>query len=211
MENILFDFIGKYMTLSEEEKQAIIDLSIFRTYEKDAVLIREGQVSNESFFVVKGCIRCYYMIDGEEKTTAFYSEGEVFAPMCSVTGEPSEYVVACVEETILAVSTPEIEEISFKKFPRFESLCLIISEEKVARNQATFDEFKTSSPEQRYLALVETRYDLVQRVPQYQLASFLGITPQSLSRMRARLQKKPDSFSAADKPQAKLANNAANQ
>jgi CRP-like cAMP-binding protein len=192
MEKILFDYIEKYITLSDEEKQAIIDLSVFKSFEKDAILLREGQVSNESFFVVKGCIRCYYMIDGEEKTTAFYTEGEIFAPLCSVTGEPSEYFVACVEDTILAVSTPEIEQISFEKFPRFESLCRMISEEKVARNQATFDEFKTSSPEQRYLTLIETRYDLVQRVPQYQLASFLGITPQSLSRMRARLQKRPD-------------------
>ncbi len=191
MEKILFDYIEKYITLSDEEKQAIIELSVFKTFEKDAILLREGQVSNEGFFVVKGCIRCYYMIDGEEKTTAFYTEGEIFAPLCSITGNPSEYFVACVEDTILAVSTPEIEQISFEKFPRFESLCRTISEEKVARNQASFDEFKTSSPEQRYLTLVETRYDLVQRVPQYQLASFLGITPQSLSRMRRRLQKRP--------------------
>jgi len=204
MEKILFDYIEKYIALSEEEKQAIIDLSVFKTFEQDAILLREGQVSNEGFFVVKGCIRCYYMIDGEEKTTAFYTEGEIFAPLCSITGQPSEYFVACVEETILAVSTPEIEQISFEKFPRFESLCRMISEDKVARNQATFDEFKTSSPEQRYLTLLETRYDLVQRVPQYQLASFLGITPQSLSRMRGRLQKRSEDGPEANKLYAAL-------
>jgi len=75
----------------------------------------------------------------------------------------------------------------FQKFPRFETLCRILSEELLAKSKAEFDEFKIASPEQRYLNLVQTRPDLLQRVPQYQIASFLGITDQSLSRMRNRL------------------------
>ena len=78
----------------------------------------------------------------------------------------------------------------FQKFPKFESLCRILSEELLAKQQINFDEFKTSSPEQRYLNLIEKRPDLIQRVPQHQLASFLGIKPQSLSRMRARISQK---------------------
>ena len=78
----------------------------------------------------------------------------------------------------------------FQKFPKFETMCRILSEELLTKQQITFDEFKTSSPEQRYLNLLQNRPDLVQRVPQHQLASFLGITPQSLSRVRARLMVK---------------------
>jgi len=78
----------------------------------------------------------------------------------------------------------------FEKFPKFESLCRIIGEEVLVQNQLNFDEFRTSSPEQRYIKLMENRPDLIQRVPQHQLASFLGITPPSLSRMRARIAKK---------------------
>jgi len=66
-------------------------------------------------------------------------------------------------------------------------MCGILSEELLAKQQINFDEFKIFSPEQRYLNLLQTRPDLIQRVPQHQLASYLGIKPQSLSRMRARL------------------------
>jgi len=76
------------------------------------------------------------------------------------------------------------------KFPKFETICRILSEELLAKQRLDFDEFKTSSPEQRYLNLMQKRPDLVQRVPQQQLASFLGIKPQSLSRLRARILEK---------------------
>lgn len=75
----------------------------------------------------------------------------------------------------------------FEKFPRFENLCLIFSEELLVKNQASFAEYRNSTPEQRYLNLLKTRPDLVQRVPLYQLASYLGIKPESLSRIRKRL------------------------
>jgi len=80
-----------------------------------------------------------------------------------------------------------MEQEIFEKFPKFEKMCRVLSEELLAKQQMNFDEFKTSSPEQRHLKLQETRPDLLQRVPQHQLASFLGITPQSLSRMRGRI------------------------
>ena len=76
------------------------------------------------------------------------------------------------------------------KFPKFQQMCGVLSEELLAKQQINFDEFKTSSPEQRYLNLMQSRPDLIQRVPQHQLASFLGIKPQSLSRMRARIMEK---------------------
>lgn len=187
MEQILFDYISRYMTLTEEVKQLIRELGIFKTCKKDTILLKEGQRSDESFFVVQGCIRCYYIVDGEEKTTAFYTETESLAPLCTINKQPSEYYVTCVEDCVLLISTPEKEREAFEKFPFFESLCRIMSEQRVAENQTRFDNFKISSPEERYLHLLETRPDLLQRVPQYQLASFLGITPQSLSRLRKRI------------------------
>jgi hypothetical protein len=76
------------------------------------------------------------------------------------------------------------------KFPKFEIMCRIMAEELLAKQRIDFDEFMTSSPEQRYLNLLQKRPDLIQRVPQHQLASYLGITPQSLSRLRARITDK---------------------
>lgn len=190
MKNILFEFISKYVSLTEEEKNAILSLDIFRSVKKGTTLLKEGQKSKDSYFVLKGCIRTYYIIDGEEKTTAFHTEMEALTPPCVINKAPSEHYVSCTEDTILTVSNSDMGVEINSKFPKFELMCRVLSEELLAKQQTDFDEFKTSSPEQRYLNLLQSRPDLVQRVPQHQLASYLGIKPQSLSRLRARILEK---------------------
>lgn len=187
MQDILFDFISKYISLTEDEKNAILSLNIFHSIKKGTILLKEGQKSKDSYFVLKGCIRTYYVLDGEEKTTAFYTEMEAFTPPSVISKTPSEYYISCIEDTILTISNSDMEVEINNKFPKFEIMCRILSEELLAKQRIDFDEFKTSSPEQRYLNLLQKRPDLVQRVPQHQLASYLGIKPQSLSRLRARI------------------------
>jgi CRP-like cAMP-binding protein len=189
MQQLLFDFISKYIPINEEEKNALIDLGIFHFKKKGTLLLEEGQCSGDGFFVLKGCIRTYYNLDGDEKTTAFYTEMEGITPHCVLNKQPSEYYVDCVEDTILTISNPDMEVEIFEKFPKFEQMCRVLSEELLAKEQINFHQFKTSSPEQRYLDLLDQRPDLIQRVPQHQLASFLGIKPQSLSRLKARILK----------------------
>jgi CRP-like cAMP-binding protein len=190
MKNLLFDFISKYVPLDSIEKNALINLNIFKTYKKGTVLLKEGQITNNGFFVLKGCIRTFYNVDGEEKTTAFYTEMEGLTPHCVLNKTPSKYYVSCVEDSVLVVSDANMENVTMQKFPKFETICRMLSEELLVKQQINFDEFKTSSPEKRYLNLVQKRPDLIQRIPQYQLASYLGIKPQSLSRLRARILEK---------------------
>ncbi len=190
MQDILFEFISKYITLTEEEKNALLSLELFHSLKKGTVILKEGQRSKDSYFVLKGCIRTYYDLDGEEKTTAFYTEMDVLTPPCVISQTPSEYYISCVEDTILTISNADMEVEVNSKFPKFELMCRLLSEQLLAKQQINFDEFKTSSPEQRYLNLLEKRPDLIQRVPQYQLASYLGIKAESLSRIRARITEK---------------------
>ncbi len=190
MKDILFDFISKYVSLTEEEKDAIVSLDIFHSVKKGTILLKEGQKSKESYFVLKGCIRTYYLLDGEERTTAFYTEMEALTPPCVISKTPSEYYVSCMEDNILLISNSDMEAEVNSKFPKFDLMCKMLSEELLAKERMDFDEFKTSSPEQRYLNLLQKRPDLIQRVPQHQLASYLGIQPQSLSRLRARIVEK---------------------
>jgi CRP-like cAMP-binding protein len=192
MKNILFDFMSKYISLTDEEKNILLSLDLFRSLKKGTILLEEGQKTKDSFFVLKGCIRTYYVLEGEEKTTAFYTELEALTPPCVLSKTPSDYYISCVEDTILTVSNADMEVEINSRFPKFDIMCRLLSEELLAKQRIDFDEFKTSSPEQRYLNLIQKRPDLVQRVPQHQLASFLGIKPQSLSRLRARIMdKKP--------------------
>jgi CRP-like cAMP-binding protein len=190
MQNLLFDFISKYISITEEEKNVLVSLNLFHSVKKGTVLLKEGQYSKESYFVLNGCIRTYYILDGEEKTTAFYTEMDALTPPCVISQTPSECYISCVEDSIILVSNEDMSEEVNRKFPKFDIMCRKFSEELLAKQQINFDEFKTSSPEQRYLNLLKNRPDLIQRVPQHQLASFLGIKPQSLSRLRARMLKK---------------------
>lgn len=193
MHDLLFDFIAKYITLDQREKEAILALDVFRAVKKGTVLLKEGQKSKDGYFVLKGCLRTYYIIDGEEKTTAFYTEMEGITPNCVASNEPSKYYVAAAEDSIISQSNSDNDEDVLEKFPKFGTMCRLVSEELIVKQQINFDEFKTSSPEQRYLNLLEKRPDLIQRVPQHQLASYLGVKPQSLSRLRARILRKEKS------------------
>lgn len=190
MEKLLFDFIAKYITLTDEEKNVLLSLNLFHSLKKGTVLLEEGQKSKDSYFVLKGCIRTYYFLDGEEKTTAFYTEMDALTPPCVLSKTPSEFYINCAEDTLLIISNADMQEEVNTKFPKFDVMCRMFSAEVLAKQRIDFDEFKTSSPEQRYLNLLHKRPDLLQRVPQRQLASYLGITPQSLSRLRSRLVKK---------------------
>jgi CRP-like cAMP-binding protein len=190
MQDLLFNFISKYISITEEEKNAILSLNLFRSIKKGTILLNEGELTKDSYLVLKGCIRTYYIIEGEEKTTAFYTEMEAFTPPCVISKTPSEYYIGCTEDTLITVSNTDMEVEINRKFPKFEIMCRILSEELLAKQRINFDEFKTSSPEQRYLNLLQKRPDLIQRVPQHQLASYLGIKPQSLSRLRARILEK---------------------
>lgn len=187
MKDILFDFISKYISLTDEEKDAILSFNLFHSVKKGTILLKEGQKSQDSYFVLKGCIRVYYIIDGEEKTTAFYTEMGALTPHCVIDKEVSKYYISCLEDSIITISNSDMEAETNSKFPKFEIMCRLLSEELLAKKQIDFDEFKTSSPEQRYVNLLQNRPDLIQRVPQHQLASFLGIKPQSLSRLRTRI------------------------
>ncbi|WP_461788631.1 Crp/Fnr family transcriptional regulator [Pedobacter sp.] len=190
MEEILFDFISKYISINEDEKNAILSLNLFHSVKKGTILLKEGQRSRDNYFVLKGCIRTYYIIDGEEKTTAFYTELDALTPHCVTNNTPSDYFISCVEDSIILISDADVGMEINSKFPKFDTMCRILSEELLAKERVDFDEFKTSSPEQRYLNLIKNRPDLIQRVPQHQLASYLGIKPQSLSRIRARIFEK---------------------
>lgn len=190
MEDDLFDFIGQYMPLTAEEKKAIADLNIVRAFKKGTVLVEEGDAINEGYFVLNGCLRTYYVVDGEEKTVEFYTETESPSIVSGPDGTRAAHYVDCVEDSVVTVSSLDMENETFENFPRFETLCRKVSGALLEKSMTSFADFKTSSPEERYLSLLETRPDLLQRAPQYQIASYLGITPQSLSRIRKRLAQK---------------------
>lgn len=187
MERDLIDFLSKYTVLSEEDIQIIKDQYLIKEYKKNTILLSEGQIAKECYLVLKGCVRSYYLIGGEEKTTAFYTENQPVTPVSYTKETPSEYYISCLEDCVLSIGNPEKTARFLAEFPKFAPLIATISNQIMADNQIVFDDFRNLPPEKRYLNLLEKRPDLINRVPQYHLASYLGIKPQSLSRIRKRI------------------------
>jgi hypothetical protein len=128
--------------------------------------------------------------DGEEKIIEFYTEEQPVSPINYGTKTPSEHYLECIEDTVACIGTPELENDMFRNFPQVESACRIVTESIIGSYQSSFADYKTTSAEERYLKLLKERPELIRRVPQYQLASYLGVKPESLSRIRRRLIKK---------------------
>ncbi len=191
MEEIMSQFLAENMNVTEEEAAFIAECMPVRTYPKGTVLLRAGQVATECYMNFKGLVRRYYLVDGEERTTAFYTENQAVASLLSYnTKTPADHYLECVEETTLAVLTYEKELLMFQRYPEFERMCRVGVEVQYGQHQEMMARYMTSSPEERYLHLLETSPDLLNRVPQYHLASYLGIKPESLSRIRKRVMQK---------------------
>ncbi len=190
MKHILVEMMSSMTPLTEEEKRAIEASFPIKTYEKGALLLRAGQIAHNAFFVIKGCVREYELVDGEEKTTAFFTEQQSVVNFNSLAnGVPSKQYFQCNETTTVAVLNAQKEKQLYEEFPRFETFCRQGTEKMLGEKQSQLVEYISLKPEQRYEKLQRERPDLLNRVPQYQIASYLGVKPETLSRIRKRLAK----------------------
>jgi len=190
---VLLNYFSQFVELSPRDIKEILAMSLprVRTYPKGTLLLREGQRGDTCYFVLKGCVRQYYLIDGEEKTTNFFTEGQpVNSSGIPFDTLPSKAYLSCLEACTLMEGKPGDEQDFFEKVPVTQTISIVAVEFELRKSQETLAEYITTSPEARYLNLMKTRPELIDRVPQYQLASYLGITPESLSRIRKRIMTK---------------------
>jgi CRP-like cAMP-binding protein len=191
MDDELLNIFSEFPSLNEQEIKAISENIVVRSFKKGTILLKEGQISKECYSVLKGCVRQYYIVDGDEKTTAFFTEGEAVASFSSYINQiPSKHYLVCVEDCSLTVGTKEKEVEMISKFPKLEPIIRSEMEKNAGKVQEEYSFFITSSPEERYTNLIENKSELLNRVPQHQIASFLGIKPESLSRLRKRILNK---------------------
>jgi CRP-like cAMP-binding protein len=184
------NYLNKHSSLPVELIQKLIDSNVVETYKKGTILLREGDRANECYLILKGCIRSYVIKDGEEKTIEFYTEEQSVTPPSYGLPIPSELNLECIEDTVACTGTPEREAEVYGKHPELVAESRIMAEKMLADHLTSYADYKTATAEERYLKLQKERPDLIQRVPQYQLASYLGVQPESLSRIRKRLVQK---------------------
>lgn len=188
MEQKILNYFSKILPLTQEEINGIVATMTIKKYSKGTILLKEGEISSEAYFVLEGCVRQYFLIDGEEKTNNFFTEEQWVISMQSMTNNlPSRHFLECIDECSLVVGNREKEEHLYQQFPRLETISRKVMEKVFAEQQELSGSYFTDTPEERYLNLMHSRPELLQRIPQYIIASYIGVKPESLSRIRKRL------------------------
>jgi CRP-like cAMP-binding protein len=192
MKKILLKYMSDFTSLSEDEQRAISESLRINEYKKGKYLLRQGELSTiKCYFVLMGCVRQFFIDEsGKEVTSNFFTEEQAIPIINEQTqGDLSRYSLVCVEDCILVVGDVDSEKKMFNKYTQLETMIRKMMEINLGEIQEQFGEFINSSPEERYESILRRHPQLVDRVPQHQLASYLGITPESLSRIKKRIIK----------------------
>ena len=188
MINKFIEYFSRFRALTEEEKSVIQNGTIVQQIKKGTILLTEGVTPNDNYFVLKGCIRQYYLLDGEEKTSHFYTEEDWILPFTGVESNGlSKYYLESLEDSFLVVANDQQGNEFLEKFSEFQQLSIKILENEIVRQQNELAKYIELTPEQRYISIQQNGANLINRVPQYYISSYIGIKPESLSRIRKRI------------------------
>lgn len=155
------------------------------------ILLEEGEISKRLFIIEKGCIRVWFNNNGKDLTTQFFFENQSVASIESFMKKiPSPVVIETIEASVVWwISKNDLDKIleEIKEIPELRDRFINIIFERTFDYIKHFVSFIKDSPTQRYLNLIEERPQIVQRVPQHYIASYLGITTVHLSRIKSQL------------------------
>ncbi|MFM9331374.1 Crp/Fnr family transcriptional regulator [Paenibacillus mesotrionivorans] len=182
----MFKYLTKYTSFSEEEQRVIASEIRVEEYKKGTILLWQGDVLTKCYFILKGCIRQYAVNAlGREVASNFYTEEQAVVIYNEHSeSKTSKYTLTCLEDCVLVVGDLATINDTYNKYPGLKSMTNRMTVEIFGSVQEDFANFIASSPEERFKSLLHKRPGLIDRVPQHQLASFLGVTPESLSRIK---------------------------
>ena len=187
MQNVITD-LSQFMEFNETESLAFKKILKAKTIKKNEHLLVEGDICNFGIFIAEGCIRYYYLVDGVESTGNFFFENDWYSDFESfLYGKPSLLNIEALEDCIVYLAYKNDFEKLVAEYPVFNSFLRIMMERTIkgltGRNMA----MSLLSHEERYLRFVKYCPKVVERVSLKHIASYLGIQPESLSRIRTRI------------------------
>ena len=189
MFELLFTKIDEKVKLSDEEKELSKSFFLPKKLRKKQFLLQEGDVCRYIAFVEKGMLRSYTVDEkGGEHIVQFAFEGWWIADQLSfLTGEPSPYSIDVLEECELLLLTKAAEEQMLERIPKMERYFRILLQNSLIATQRRLASSLSHSAEEKYNELIQSCPTIQQRIPQHMMASYLGISPETLSRIRKQM------------------------
>ena len=184
--------ISRYVAFTKDELEVFNSLMEYRKVPKKTIMLREGETCDFEAFVVKGCIRKYYIDEnGHEVIVQFGTEDAWVSDISFSIYEncTSRVFIETLEDCEFLVFSPETKETLFLRVPRFERAFRILLLRNLAATQNRLFHTIAKSAQEKYLEFLEQYPTLPQRVPQHYIASYLGISAEFLSKVRAKLAK----------------------
>jgi len=181
----VFQYFKKFNTLSKEAEKAIAEISSVVNIKKNKDLQPIGHTCKTIYFIKKGVARIYYFKDGIDVTERFFFESSIIARVESLfTGKPSRKAIQILEDAeIIAINANQLFKL-YDTFPEIERLFRKIFETAYVETVNRIEGIQFHSAEERYNALISEAPNVLMRVPLKYVASYLGITQVSLSRIR---------------------------
>jgi CRP-like cAMP-binding protein len=181
----LFKYFAKFNPISKEAEKAIAEISKVITVKKNTDLQPIGHTCKTIYFINKGVARIYYFKDGIDITESFAFENNIIARVESLfTGKPSRKAIQILEDAeIVAINSTQLFNL-YDKYPEIERLFRLIFESAYVGTVDRIEGIQFHTAEERYNALIKEAPDVIKRVPLKYIASYLGITQVSLSRIR---------------------------
>lgn len=189
MYEVFFKKVNEKVTLTREEEDICKTFLVPKKVRKRQYILQEGEICKYSSFVEKGTLRSYTIDDkGHEHIIQFAIEGWWISDMYSfLTGEPSVYNIDVLEDAELLLLSRSSEEELLQKVPKFERYMRLLVQGAYIAMQRRVVLSLSQTAEEKYTKLTNTYPDIIQRVPQHMIASYLGVTPETLSRIRKQI------------------------
>lgn len=180
--------INKHINLTKEETDLLLSSIEVKELKKKEYLLEAEQVCYENYFVADGCLRMYLMTDkGTEQVIQFAIEDWWMTDYVSFKSvNPSGFYIQAVENTRVFAISKKVQDELFEKIPQLERYFRIVLEKAYSAQLTRIHYIFNLSGEEQYHMMNNKHPEFVQRVPQYMLASYLGITPEFLSKLRAK-------------------------
>lgn len=184
--------ISRYVTFSKEELDTFNSLLEYRKVSKKTIMLHEGEVCNFEAFVVKGCVRKYFIDQNGFEVILQFAIEDAWVSDISFSiyeTQPSTIFIETLEDCEFLVFSPETKEELFKKEPRFERAFRILLQRHLTATQNRLFHTISRTALEKYVEFLELYPTLPQRVAQHYIASYLGISAEFLSKVRAKLAK----------------------